>query len=318
MLPNRTTTFVRIEGRYFFFLFWAASLLSLFSIVRTHKNIDTFPYHADYEIHNSDPGIDEGLWREKAAQYIFLVVVDNLTESDIAAMPRFTELRKKAALFSLKAPFPSLSLPAYTTLLTGAPPTITGISSDDNETIDARIDSLPRRLKAAGWKTAVVGSTVWLNYFENDFDLGAVDSFYNRKSKFFKERNSTNAGESKGRSVLWHGVYQPTPDGWRRFIQRYNIAYNFGDDVATAEVEDTSRTRKAIALWKKEGVDFVLLHLQTPPHSALAELDLNFQRVADAVKLQTSILAVVPAHGAKKMLWGTYHGGDEKTVRRVP
>lgn len=318
--------------RFFIPYLFAVTALSFFSAFRTGENVFRFPYGADFEIQNSDPGPDEGLLREKIARRIFLVVVDGLGERSVAAMPFLSDLKKKGAHFTALSAFPSLSRPGYTTILTGAPPEITGVSSNLPDKMDARIDSFVRRAHTAGWKTAVVGLSWWLDFFDADFDYARVDSGYDADAAIFSNDAQVEPGIGKNREVLWHGKYQETPDGWRQFIQRYHIIEHFGDDPFTAQREDTLRTREAIRLWDKKDPDFMLLHLQMPDQAghdhggtdnefyrrALAETDENIRRVADAVSFKTTALVITADHGFTDSVQDAGHGGHEDSARKIP
>ncbi|MBX3722981.1 MAG: alkaline phosphatase family protein [Turneriella sp.] len=318
--------------RFFPVFLIAATALSFFSAFRTGENVFVFPYHADFEIHNSDPGPDEGLLRDKIAKRIFLVVVDGLAERSVAAMPQLSELKKKAAYFTAEAPFPSLSRPGYTTILTGSPPAITGIGSNVPEVMDARIDNLARRLRSAGWKTAFVGLSWWMDFFDADFDIARIDSGYDADAPIFKDGVTVEPGLGKKREVLWHGKYQETPDGWRQFIQRYKISEYFGDNPFTAESEDAIRTREALRIWKKNDPDFMLLHLQMPDHAghnhggtanpayqhAIAETDQNIARIVDAVSFRDTALVITADHGFTDSVEHAGHGGHEASAREIP
>lgn len=318
--------------RFFPVYLFAVTALSFFSAFRTGENIFRFPYHSDFEIQNSDPGPDEGLLREKFAKRIFLIVVDGLGAKSAATMAHLSELKKKGAHFTALSPFPSLSRPGYTTILTGAPPEITGVSSNLPHKMDARIDSFVRRAHSAGWKTAMVGLSWWLDFFDADFDIARVDSGYDAGDPIFATDARVEPGIGKNREVLWHGKYQEASDGWRQFIQRYHITENFGDDPFTAEKEDAIRTREAIRLWDKKDPDFMLLHLQMPDQAghdhggtdnefyrrALAETDENIRRVADAVSFRTTVLVITADHGFTTSVQYAGHGGHEDSAREIP
>jgi arylsulfatase A-like enzyme len=318
--------------RFFSVYLFAVTALSFFSAYRTGENVFNFPYHADFEIFNSDPGPDEGLQRDKIAKRIFLVVVDGLSAKSAATMPFLTELKKRSATFTALAPFPSLSRPGYTTILTGATPELTGVSSNRVDKMDGRIDSFVRRAHSAGWKTAFVGLSWWLDYFDTDFDIARIDSGYDENAAIFTPGTQVEPGLGKNREVLWHGKYQETPDGWRQFIQRYNITENFGDDPVTAEREDVTRTREAVRLWDKKNPDFMLLHLQMPDQAghdhagtetefyrrALTETDENIRRVYDAVTFRDTALVITADHGFTTSVQHAGHGGHEATAREIP
>jgi predicted AlkP superfamily pyrophosphatase or phosphodiesterase len=318
--------------RFFPVYLFAVAALSLFSAFRTGENIFHFPYHADFEIPNPDPGPDEGLLREKIARRIFLVVVDGLNEKSAAAMPFFSSLKKKSAYFTATAGFPSLSRPGYATILTGSGPDITGVSSNLADSMDKRIDSFVRRIHSAGWKTGFVGLSWWLDFFDADFDIARVDSGYHENAAIFRSGAHVEPGIAKNREVLWHGKYQESVDGWRNFIQKYRVVETFGDDPATAETEDALRTREAVKIWQKNNVDFLLLHLQMPDQAghdhagvesaayrrALAETDENLRRIEDAVSFRDTALVLTADHGFTTSVQDAGHGGHEKSARETP
>ena len=124
---------------------------------------------------------------------------DGLGAKSAATMPYLSELKKKAAHFTALSPFPSLSRPGYTTILTGAPPEITGVSSNIPHKMDARIDSFVRRAHSAGWKTAMVGLSWWLDFFDADFDIARVDSGYDAGDPIFTTDARVEPGIAKNR-----------------------------------------------------------------------------------------------------------------------
>jgi hypothetical protein len=96
---------------------------------------------------------------------IVLVIVDGLRE-DVSreSMPTLNTLRTYASDISLTVPQPSLSFPNWTTILTGAPPTISGVTTNwyqGPELAPTLVDTA----KAAGRKVIVVGPTDFTELF---------------------------------------------------------------------------------------------------------------------------------------------------------
>jgi hypothetical protein len=88
---------------------------------------------------------------------VVLVIVDGLRDDvSRSAMSNLQTMRQYGADFTLIAPQPSLSYPNWTTILTGAPPEISGVTTN---WYDTRVDAptLMDAARLAGKRVAVVG-----------------------------------------------------------------------------------------------------------------------------------------------------------------
>lgn len=96
---------------------------------------------------------------------LILVIVDGLREDvSRSSMPNLNALRAKGSDVSLAAPQPTLSYPNWTTILTGASPSISGVTTNWHSTrvlAPTLIDSV----KAAGKRAVVVGPSDFTGLF---------------------------------------------------------------------------------------------------------------------------------------------------------
>lgn len=91
------------------------------------------------------------------ARRVVLIIVDGLRQDvSRSSMPALNALRAKGVDFTLTAPQPSLSFPNWTTILTGAPPAITGVTTNWH-TGRVLAPTLIDTARAAGHRVAVVG-----------------------------------------------------------------------------------------------------------------------------------------------------------------
>jgi hypothetical protein len=88
---------------------------------------------------------------------LILVIVDGLREDvSRSSMPNLNSLRAKGCDVSLAAPQPTLSYPNWTTILTGASPDISGVTTNWHTT-KSLAPTLVDTAKAAGKRVVVVG-----------------------------------------------------------------------------------------------------------------------------------------------------------------
>jgi len=96
---------------------------------------------------------------------VVLVIVDGLREDvSRSSMPTLDTLRTYASDISLTVPQPSLSFPNWTTILTGAPPEISGVTTNWHSGRELA-PTLIETAKAAGDKVIVVGPTDFMGLF---------------------------------------------------------------------------------------------------------------------------------------------------------
>lgn len=106
------------------------------------------------------------------ARRVVLVVADGLREDASRRMPVLATLRERGASFVSIAGQPSLSLPGWTMIATGAPQEISGVTTNWYEGA-VEVDSLFASAKDAGVRTAVVGSPGWQDLFGRWVTAGA-------------------------------------------------------------------------------------------------------------------------------------------------
>lgn len=92
-------------------------------------------------------------------QRVVLVIVDGLRDDvSRSSMPTLSRLRNYGSDFTLNAPQPTLNFPGWTTVLTGASPTISGVTTDLHTTRELA-PTLVDTARAAGEQVVVVGPT---------------------------------------------------------------------------------------------------------------------------------------------------------------
>jgi hypothetical protein len=105
---------------------------------------------------------------------LILIVVDGLREDvSRASMPNLNALRAKGSDVSLAAPQPTLSYPNWTTILTGASPDVSGVTTNWRTT-KVLAPTLIDTVKAAGKRVAVVGPTDFTSLYGIAPGKGAV------------------------------------------------------------------------------------------------------------------------------------------------
>lgn len=91
------------------------------------------------------------------ARRVVMIIIDGLREDvSRSSMPALNALRAKGSDLTLTAPQPSLSFPNWTTLLTGAPPSISGVTTNWH-TGRVLAPTLVDAARAAGRRVVVVG-----------------------------------------------------------------------------------------------------------------------------------------------------------------
>jgi hypothetical protein len=89
----------------------------------------------------------------RLAHRVFLVIVDGLRFDRSFELPYLDELRRRGTDLELQVPYPTWCRPSYVTLLTGVPPSASGVRTDHHST-PVMLDSLMDRARAAGLRTA--------------------------------------------------------------------------------------------------------------------------------------------------------------------
>ncbi len=111
-------------------------------------------------------------------QRVILIVVDGLRVDAFARMSLVDRYRGRASLWQAWAEEPSLSYPAWTTILSGATPEISGVTTNWYRG-PVKVDHLLAAAKRNGLLTAVAGSPGWGELTDKSGALfsGAIDYF---------------------------------------------------------------------------------------------------------------------------------------------
>lgn len=144
------------------------TVLSAFSwhLARTGLE-DVVGYRSPYA-----SSIQPGAGTERLTSRLVLVIIDGLGFSGVDEMPTLKDIGSRGAAFSLVVSEPSLSYPGWTTLLTGAPPEISGVTTNAYQDRVA-IDSLYSSAARAGIKAVVAGDEGWKTLFGSQVTKGA-------------------------------------------------------------------------------------------------------------------------------------------------
>lgn len=125
----------------------------------------------DYESPYAAP-LQRGEPTERLADHVVLVIVDGLREDVARELPTLTALGEEGSFLVARASQPSLSLPGWTNLTSGAPPEISGITTNWYEG-RVQVDSVLDEAKAEGLTTAVAGERSWRMLYGDVIDTGA-------------------------------------------------------------------------------------------------------------------------------------------------
>ncbi|HEY3246971.1 MAG TPA: alkaline phosphatase family protein [bacterium] len=104
---------------------------------------------------------------------VVLIVVDGLRVDASERMTVVNTLRARGASFTAWTGEPSLSLPGWTAIASGAGPEVSGVTTNWYEGL-ARVDTLFAAAKRAGVSTAVAGSPGWVELFGTTVDEHVV------------------------------------------------------------------------------------------------------------------------------------------------
>jgi hypothetical protein len=102
---------------------------------------------------------------------VVLVIVDGLRVDVSRTLPTFVRLGEQGSSLTAHAALPSLSFPGWSLLTTGAPPEVTGITTNWYEGA-IPVDSLFAEAEALGVPTALVGSENWEQLYGEIVDRG--------------------------------------------------------------------------------------------------------------------------------------------------
>ncbi|MGB9723831.1 MAG: alkaline phosphatase family protein [Chloroflexia bacterium] len=216
---------------------------------------------------------------------VVVVVVDGLREDTSRQMPTFQRLREQGADLPSLTQVPSLSLPGYTVLGTGAYPDFSGVTTNWYQGA-VRVDSLFARAREAGLPTAL--ST-----------MGGWDELYGPWVTHIY-------------TVTWSGEgHDPAAMAWTTpAIGREALRLLRESDVALLYVH-FGETDEAGHAYGGTGPEY----LQAARH-----VDEQIAAIAQALDWSRDTLILTADHGMSAA-WGSAgggHGGGEMEVRRIP
>ncbi|MCL6431067.1 MAG: alkaline phosphatase family protein [Anaerolineae bacterium] len=112
------------------------------------------------------------------ARQVVLIIVDGLRDDAVASMPNLSSLRRQGASARALLRAPSLSQPAWTTIVTGAWPEINGaplINVSEAELAPISVDTIFAAARRANLSTALAGGSWWERMVPRDL-LDAIAS----------------------------------------------------------------------------------------------------------------------------------------------
>ena len=191
------------------------------------------------------------------AQRVILIVIDGLRVDAFERMSLVDRYRPRASLWRAFTGEPSLSYPGWTTILSGAPPEISGVTTNWY-TGAVKVDHLFAAAKRSGLPTAAVGHPGWGQLFAASIDefVPVPDPAYTDLPAIHDTSVTvTNAGvrfvQGPARLVLLHypapdlmghgagGVSQPYQDSVRLIDEELTRLLG-GVDLSTTTVIITS------------------------------------------------------------------------------
>jgi hypothetical protein len=104
--------------------------------------------------------IQPGAETPPLTEEIVMVIVDGLREDVARSLPTFERVSEDGSWLTAQTSQPSLSLPGWTLLTSGAPPEISGVTTNWYEG-PVPVDSLFTSAERAGVTTAIVGHSAW-------------------------------------------------------------------------------------------------------------------------------------------------------------
>jgi hypothetical protein len=216
---------------------------------------------------------------------VVVVVVDGLREDTSRQMPNFQRLRQQGADLPSWTGLPSLSLPGYTVLGTGAYPDFSGVASNWYSGA-VRVDSLFARARAAGLHTALA-------------TMGGWDTLYGPWVTSFYAAPWSTSGQD------FRAVYTTTEEIGQeaiRCLQETDVALLY---VHFGETDEAGHARGGAS----------------PEYLAAAiHSDEQIGKIAAALDWSRDTLVLTADHGMSADIRGTGggHGGGEAETRQVP
>ena len=105
---------------------------------------------------------------------VLLVIVDGLRADTAAELPTYRSVGASGVRTTARTTQPSLSLPGWTLITSGAPPMISGITSNFYED-PVRVDSLFAEARRSGVSAAVAGHAIWEQLYGNELAAGSFE-----------------------------------------------------------------------------------------------------------------------------------------------
>lgn len=220
---------------------------------------------------------------EPVAKHVVFILLDGLSTSVLEDLVRSdASIGKLVSLGALYvnglANMPSYSVPARASILSGTPPEVNGVSSNDYKGL-LRIDSLPVIAKSYGYKILCSGDS----------------SFEMLFSQVIDECASVSEGAGHGALSLAYGL---------KLLERYERAgYKVFMWIGVADIDLIGHKAGGLSIEYNESARNIL-YLLLDFISGLEEKGL----------LRDTLLVILNDHGFKRM---GHHGGPEPEVRRV-
>ncbi len=232
------------------------------------------------------------------AKRAILIVFDGLRCDTALTMPTLMKLREHGAAVVSRVGQPSLSLPGWTAMTTGAWQEISGVNSNFY-TGTPEIESIFSLARRHGMTTAIVGDRVWQQLFGDHASYG----------KYVQWQKALGAGH-----VIPEG-YIPGPTSYH--------------DKAGIIGSDEQLLAAALDLWQNQRPNFMMLHLSaadnyghgyggaSPEYRTAARdhLDHALSQLLDIVNLNDTAVLVTSDHGHLDV---GGHGGWEEVVLASP
>jgi len=196
----------------------------------------------------------------EVAQRVVLVVIDGLRVDAFQRMSLVERYRRRSSLWRAFTGEPSLSYPGWTTILSGAPPEISGVTTNWYEGA-VRVDHLFAAAKRTGRSTAAAGHPGWAMLF-----AGTIDEFAPVPDPAYTDLPAihdtsvavTAAGirflQGSAALVLLH---YPAPDlmahGAGATSQPYHDSVRLIDEELTRLLEGVDLTKTAVVITADHG-----------------------------------------------------------------
>ncbi len=234
----------------------------------------------------------------RPARRAILIILDGLRADSALTMPTLVALRQQGVAFIARVGQPSLSLPGWTAMLTGAWQEVSGVTSNWYPEA-VTIDSVFSLAQTAGLRTAAVGDRAWRQLFGANIDAGRYCTW---QKKLGGDRRVADANDVIG-------------------------PRDYADDAVILS-SDAALTAAAIQLWQREQPGFMVLHLSaadnfghgyggTSPQyvGGVAHLDRLLRQFLASVDLSDTAVAITSDHGHTD---SGGHGGPEEVVVQSP